>query len=615
MSSKIVLRTLDDGTVVKKKLIKKRKTDAPVALSAPSADAAPSSPPAKKLKKANAAKVIETSTTSTTQNTATVTKPPRGKLTRWDWYRSIGSPRWVLSPMVGQSELAFRMLVRERMQRAADNAGVPEQGKILAYTPMIIASKFVESEAYRNAVFQTCPEDRPLVVQFCANDPSMFVAAAKLVQDKCDAVDLNLGCPQEVARRGGYGSWMMERQELIRSIISRGAKELNVPVTAKIRVFESFRETLQYVRVLEEAGISLLTVHGRMRHMREEVLSDWGAAHRLRPHLHVPVILNGDVWDAEDLAMCLADHDVDGVMSAQGILHNPAIFEPLLGHPLLPPPPASNEHEPDAGDKKKKSKDPLAMARAKAMAGPATFQFAAPVPDSRFRVRRQFSPYLSFSLNSIYRHPLTGLGTVDISRGRAQTRNAGLVEAFKKPMTTPEDSKRQLELAAQYIDMVERYPVAHGSMVRRHLFFILFDNFQANLDVYDDLYVSDSLEQWRNIVSTLETRAKLGKNCKNPSPECKATGKPRATRRDGTVAPPPWPTGGGGMNVNETKTAVFDDEDDSLEVVGKGGVKKVVDEKKGKGQGKKKQNRDSDQGSSKMVRKVDTSKMDLSRFD
>ena len=61
---------------------------------------------------------------------------------------------------------------------------------------MFYSDKYVQSEEYRRENFHTCPEDRPLVVQFCGNDPETLVKAAKLVEHQCDAVDLNLGCPQ-----------------------------------------------------------------------------------------------------------------------------------------------------------------------------------------------------------------------------------------------------------------------------------------------------------------------------------------------------------------------------------------------------------------------------------
>jgi len=84
--------------------------------------------------------------------------------------------------MVDQSELPFRMLTRK-------------YGAQLCYTPMFHAAKFAESKGYRDKMFTKCDADRPLIVQFCANDPDTLLAAAKHVENDCDAVDINLGCP------------------------------------------------------------------------------------------------------------------------------------------------------------------------------------------------------------------------------------------------------------------------------------------------------------------------------------------------------------------------------------------------------------------------------------
>jgi tRNA-dihydrouridine synthase 1 len=79
--------------------------------------------------------------------------------------------------MVDHSGLAYRMLCRR-------------YGAELVYTQMFSAHCFVESAEYRKSNFQTCPEDRPLIVQFCGNDPQMILRAARYVENDCDAVDI-----------------------------------------------------------------------------------------------------------------------------------------------------------------------------------------------------------------------------------------------------------------------------------------------------------------------------------------------------------------------------------------------------------------------------------------
>jgi tRNA-dihydrouridine synthase 1 len=104
---------------------------------------------------------------------------------------------FVLAPMVGGSELPFRLLARRH-------------GAQLCYTPMIYSGRFVSDEAYRRAEMRTgaanVGEDAPLVVHFCGNCPDTLVAAARLAAPHCTAVDLNLGCPQRVAHSGNFGS-------------------------------------------------------------------------------------------------------------------------------------------------------------------------------------------------------------------------------------------------------------------------------------------------------------------------------------------------------------------------------------------------------------------------
>lgn len=218
-----------------------------------------------------------------------------------------------------------------------------EQSKLLAYTPMLHARLFSQEEKYRRGHFQAVrPDasepwldgnpsmDRPLFVQFCANDPDALLAAARHVAPYCDAVDLNLGCPQGIARKGHYGAFLQEDQDLIFRLINKLHKELSIPVTAKIRILETREKTLAYAQNVLKAGASILTVHGRRREQKGHLtgLADWETLKWLRDSLPPETVMfaNGNILQEGDVEKCLEATGVDGIMSAEGNLSDPAIF-------------------------------------------------------------------------------------------------------------------------------------------------------------------------------------------------------------------------------------------------------------------------------------------------
>ena len=165
---------------------------------------------------------------------------------RWRWWREqLGSPRFVMAPMVLQSELAFRQLARRH-------------GCELCYSPMLPVAAFLAS---REAGEPEHPEtggpqtreawvtssrdgtDRPLLVQLGGSDVDELLAAARLVQDRCDGVDLNLGCPQRCAEQGGYGAFLLEHPARVRELVTGLVAALEVPVTCKMRILPKVEDT------------------------------------------------------------------------------------------------------------------------------------------------------------------------------------------------------------------------------------------------------------------------------------------------------------------------------------------------------------------------------------
>ena len=244
----------------------------------------------------------------------------------YTFWRSIGSPRFVVAPMVNQSELAYRILCRQH-------------GAQLTYTPMLHSTLFSTVPKYRTDHYSSHPSDRPLFVQFCGDNPLTLLSAARLLPaGTYDAVDLNLGCPQGIARRGHYGAFLLREFQLLQSIVATLHDHLTVPVTCKIRVLETVEETVALARLLQDAGCAVLCVHGRLKEQIKDkcVGADWDMIRAVKQALHIPVIANGGIATHADVLRCLDHTGCDGVMSSEAILEHPTLFSP--SHPPLPTP-------------------------------------------------------------------------------------------------------------------------------------------------------------------------------------------------------------------------------------------------------------------------------------
>jgi len=229
---------------------------------------------------------------------------------------------YIQAPMVRYSRLPFRLLCRR-------------WGVDVAYTHMMLADSFVQSQSARDAEFATMLDEGPLIAQFASPDPVRIGQAAVLIRPYCDALDINCGCPQRWALSEGIGGALMAKPELVRDMVRQVRNQAGdgFPCAVKMRLRASERETVDFARQLEAAGAAWLTVHGRTVQQRSSVPVDAAAVGALRRAVQLPVVHNGDVFTMQDVKRLVEATDAHGVMSARGLLYNPALFH---GDPTAP---------------------------------------------------------------------------------------------------------------------------------------------------------------------------------------------------------------------------------------------------------------------------------------
>ena len=250
-----------------------------------------------------------------------VTKKSR-RLRRWEWWESIRSPTCVTAPMVDQSELAFRMMTRS-------------YGAGLAYTPMINSKVFVGCKIYRKNNFDTAEGDDPLIAQFCGDTPDLLVESARYIQNEVSAVDINFGCPQGIAKKGHYGSHLLNEPDLCASLVGDLVAGVDCPVTAKMRIVNlndpGFQDTINLISQFESAGVDMVCLHSRTKEMNKLTTGApiWEACKVVVDKFKsFPIVSNGGIEFFSDVKKCMDYTGCAAVMSSESILERPNLFDP-----------------------------------------------------------------------------------------------------------------------------------------------------------------------------------------------------------------------------------------------------------------------------------------------
>ncbi|KAM6564044.1 hypothetical protein CsatB_024042 [Cannabis sativa] len=237
----------------------------------------------------------------------------------------------VLAPMVRVGTLPFRLLAAE-------------YGADITYGEEIIDHKLVKCERRVNehigsidfvekktesVIFRTCNEERNNVVfQIGTSDAVRALAAAQIVCNDVAAVDINMGCPKAFSVSGGMGAALLSKPDLIHDILTTLKRNLNTPVTCKIRLLKSSRDTVELARRIEKTGVSALAVHGRKVADRPRDPAKWDEIADVVSSVSIPIIANGDVFEYDDFQRIKTVTGASSVMVARGAIWNASIFSP-----------------------------------------------------------------------------------------------------------------------------------------------------------------------------------------------------------------------------------------------------------------------------------------------
>ena len=227
---------------------------------------------------------------------------------------------FVLAPMCDVSTPAFRSLCREL-------------GAGLTYTELLSSSELAQTRGRTMDRLRPLKDDDRVVVQISTErDEGLVAEAARQVTEHgAKAVDLNCGCPVPKVVSGGGGSAVLRNLGLLRRILKAVREAISVPLTIKIRSGwnEESINALEVGQIAVEEGADAIALHARTRAQGYRGRADWSLIGALAAALPIPVIGNGDVFEADDGRRMLDQTGCAGVMVGRGAMGNPWIFRGL----------------------------------------------------------------------------------------------------------------------------------------------------------------------------------------------------------------------------------------------------------------------------------------------
>ncbi len=226
----------------------------------------------------------------------------------------------ILAPMAGVCDLPFRLLCKK-------------QGVGLVCMEMVSAKAIYYGNKKTNELIKTRQEERPVSLQLFGSDPDIIAEAARRIEEKpFDILDFNMGCPVPKVVNNGEGSALMKNPKLAGEILEKLVKAVKKPVTVKIRkgFDDEHINAVEMAKIAETCGVAAVAVHGRTRQQYYSGNADWDIIRQVREAVGIPVIGNGDIRSAADVARMGDETGCDGFMIGRGAEGNPWIFAEIL---------------------------------------------------------------------------------------------------------------------------------------------------------------------------------------------------------------------------------------------------------------------------------------------
>lgn len=264
------------------------------------------------------------------------------------------SPPVVLAPMAGVTTAPYRTLCRRFGNGMAFDDPTPPAGDAVTATgglyvnQMITARALIEGHEKMLRAAAYADGETPRSIQLYGTDPYWIGEAVKKLVDEgaVDHIDLNLGCPVPKVTRHGGGSALPWHHNLLRNIVRAMVSNAeDVPITLKFRIGidDDHITMFDTGRIAEDEGASAIALHARTTEQSYSGTARWDSIGELKQHVtSIPVLGNGDIWEASDALAMMEHTGCDGVVVGRGCLGRPWLFreltEALRGEPITPAP-------------------------------------------------------------------------------------------------------------------------------------------------------------------------------------------------------------------------------------------------------------------------------------